>query len=91
MGSIFSRIKTWGNNEIVTNEDLNAEFDNILDNLIPAQLDDYSTNQTQMQTNVDPGEVGTESLATTLAGELERLRFSVKEIKGTTQWYWLVS
>jgi hypothetical protein len=40
-----------------------------------------------MQTTTDPGEVATESQATTLAGELERLRFAVKEIKRQDQWY----
>ena len=54
--------------------------------------DDYSVDNTQMQSTTDPGEVGTESKATTLAGELERLRFAVKELKqwclGTiAQWY----
>ena len=54
--------------------------------------DDYSVDNTQMQSTTDPGEVGTESKPTTLAGELERLRFAVKELKqwclGTiAQWY----
>jgi len=86
-GAIFSRIKTWISTEDVTAADLNAEFDNILNNLLPAQLDDYSVNTAQMQLTVDPGEVGTESAATTLAGEIERFRFALNEIKGTTQWY----
>jgi len=50
-------------------------------------MDDYSTDATQMQTTTDPGEVGTESLATTLAGELERIRFILKELGGGAQWY----
>lgn len=87
MGAIFSRIKTWSSTEDLTNEDLNAEFDNILTNLVPLQLDDYSVNTTQMQVTSDPGEVGTESLATTLAGEIARLRFLIKEITGEDQWY----
>jgi hypothetical protein len=86
MGAIFSRIKNW-NAENLTNEDLNAEIDNILTNLVPLQFDDYSTNVAEMQTKTDPGEAGTESLATTLAGELARLRFAIGEIKGTSQWY----
>ena len=88
MGATFSRIKNW-TTEVLSNTDLNAEIDNILDNLGPAGVDDYSTTTTQMKLTVDPGEVGTESLATSLAGELERLRFAIKEIKGTdaAQWY----
>lgn len=53
----------------------------------PSTYDDYSSNATQMQSVADPGEVGTESLATSLAGELERLRFMIKEITGEAQWY----
>lgn len=87
MGANFSRIKTWVSTEDVTYSDLNAEFDNILTNLVPTGVDDYSANVSQMQTTVDPGEVGTESLATTLAGEIARLRFMINEITGEDEWY----
>jgi microcystin-dependent protein len=40
-----------------------------------------------MQYATDPGEPGSESLATSLAGEIERLRFIIKEISGKLQWY----
>lgn len=50
-------------------------------------MDDYSSSVAQMQTTTDPGEVSSESQATTLAGELERLRFLLKEITGEAQWY----
>jgi hypothetical protein len=70
----------------------NADHQNHIDNGIPAQLDDYSSSVSQMQSTTDPGEVGTESQPTSLAGELERLRFAIKEAKavgGSTpaQWY----
>jgi hypothetical protein len=86
-GALFSRIKTWVSTEDVTYSDLNAEFDNILQNLTPAGMDDYSLTVGQMQTTTDPGEVGTENLATTLAGELARLRFVLAQITGETYWY----
>jgi microcystin-dependent protein len=50
-------------------------------------MDDYSVNVAQMQYATDPGEPGSESLATSLAGEIERLRFIIKEISGKLQWY----
>jgi hypothetical protein len=53
----------------------------------PGGCDDYSTNVAQMQSAVDPGEVGTESLPTDLAGEIQRLRQLIKEITGKTYWY----
>lgn len=87
-GSLQPRVKTWTTTEDVDASDLNAEFDNVLLAMQPLLMDDYSTNTTQMQVTTDPGEVGTESLATTLAGELARIRFMIKEITGsTTQWY----
>lgn len=54
---------------------------------MPLQLDDYSVNVTQMQTATDPGGVGSESLATSLAGEIERLRFVLKQLGQGAQWY----
>jgi len=64
----------------------NTDHQNHIDQT-PATYDDASTNVAAMQTTTDPGEVGSESLATTLTGELERLRFIINEMKGTAQWY----
>ena len=86
-GSLQPRVKTWVSTEDVVYSDLNAEFDNVLTAMQPLLMDDYSTDVTQMQVTTDPGEVGAESKATTLAGELARLRFIVKEITGEGQWY----
>ena len=72
---------------ILTATIYNGDHQNHIDNAVPQQHDDYSSNVVQMQTNTDPGEVGSESLATSTAGELERLRFAIKEMKGTNQWY----
>ena len=57
------------------------------DSQTPQLTEDYSSSVAQMQSTTDPGEVGTESQATTLAEELERLRFAIADIKGTAQWY----
>lgn len=86
-GSLQARVKTWVSAEDVTYSDLNAEFDNVLTAMQPLLIDDYSTNSTQMQVQTDPGEVGTESLSTTLAGEIARLRFMLSELSGETYWY----
>ena len=87
MPGLWTRIKTWSSTEDVVYSDLNAEFDNVLTYFVPLYMDDYSVDTTQMQVQTDPGEVGTESKATTLAGEIARLRFVINEIKGTTYWY----
>lgn len=87
-GATFSRLKNWAP-EILTNTDLNAEIDNILNNLGPAGVDDYSTTAAQMKLTTNPGSTGSESLATSLAGELERLRYAIQQIKGSSaaNWY----
>lgn len=85
-GATFGRIKDWAA-EILTNTDLNDEIDNILENLNPLGMDDYSENVAQMKLQTDPGELGTESLAETLAEELERIRFALAELKGVDFWY----
>lgn len=87
MPGLYSRLKTWVTLEDLTAANLNAEFDNILTNFVPLMIDDYSTNVSQMQVKTDPGEVGSESLATTLAGELARIRHMITEITGKTHWY----
>lgn len=86
MGATFNRLKTWIG-ETLTPADINAEFNNILNNLTPGGVDDYSANTTEMRTQTDPGEVGSESLAQSAAQELARLRYAIAEMKGTTYWY----
>lgn len=84
---LFARLKTWTDEENLSDEDLNDEIDNILDHLAPAYIEDYSSTVGEMQTQTTPGAVGTESQATTLAGEIERLRFVIARITGETYWY----
>jgi len=84
---LLSRIKTWVEGETLTASDLNAEFDNILNNLNPDSIEDASESVTQMQATADPYPGGSESLATSLRGELQRLRYLIKQITGKSQWY----
>lgn len=53
----------------------------------PGGCDDASATVSAMQATADPGESGTESLATDLLGELQRMRHAIKEITGKTYWY----
>lgn len=78
---------TRANGTILTASIYNTDHQNHIDNNIPSSIDDMSGNASAMQVTTDPGGVGTESLATTLAGEIERIRFVIKEMKGTAQWY----
>jgi len=90
MPGLYSRLKNWVRNENLSEEDLNAEFNYIIQNFIPGKVDDYSANVTQMQTETTPGAVSSESLATSLAGEVERLRFVIRRMIGDAasyKWY----
>lgn len=84
MGANYSHTSRVGS---VSESEYNLDHQNHIDNGIPSILDDYSANVAEMQATADPGEVGTESLSTSLAGELERLRHLIKEITGKTEWY----
>lgn len=86
MAALYSHT-TRSDGLVLTATIYNSDHQNHIDNGVPLQQDDYSLNAAQMKLTVDPGEVGTESLATTQAGEFERLRFAILEMKGTTEWY----
>jgi hypothetical protein len=73
--------------DTLTGAEYTNEITNCLNKLTPSSINDASANLAAMQTTVDPGESGTESLATTLEGEIQRTRFAIKDAKGTTYWY----
>ena len=54
MGANFSRVKIWNSQDTLTASDLNAEFDNILNNFNPDGMDDASADVTSMQATADP-------------------------------------
>lgn len=85
-GATFPRVKTFVD-ETLTAADINAEFDNILDNLEPQGVGDYSDTVAEMKAETNPGALGSESQATSLAGELERIRFALRRALGVDQWY----
>lgn len=86
MAALYSHT-TRANGTVLTATIYNTDHQNHIDNGIPSQLDDYSGNTTEMRAQTSPGSVGSESLPTTLAGEIERLRYTIAQMKGTTFWY----
>ena len=80
-------MKIWADREVVTNEDINANFAEAGEADSPLAADDYSATVGQMRSQVDPAPGGIESLATSLAGELERLRYVLARIAGEAFWY----
>lgn len=92
MPALYSHT-TRSSGTILTAAIYNSDHVNHITNGVPAQLGPYSTTAAEMRLNTDPGESGTESLATSLAGELERLRFCILEMKtplngGVALTYW---
>ena len=79
--------KTYTTGEILTAADLNSSLQDISTTNIPEDIDDYSVNTAEMQSTADPYPAASESLATTLSGELERIRYQIKAILGEAQWY----
>lgn len=65
----------------------NNEYENIDTNFTPAGMDDYSTNDAEMQVATDPFPSGATSRPTSLQGEIERLRYQLANILGETYWY----
>lgn len=66
----------------------NAMELNIINNgLIPGGIEDYSATDSQMQTATDPFPGSSISKPTSLAGELERIRWQFDNIIGGTYWY----
>lgn len=78
---------TRGTGTVLTAAIYNGDHQNHITNQNPQMTGAYSDNVTQMQLNTDPGGIGSESLAPSMAGELERLRFAIKGITGKAQWY----
>jgi microcystin-dependent protein len=65
----------------------NNEFNNLNTNLIPAGIDSYSDTDGQMQIQTAPYPGSVTSHAANLGGEIERIRYQISAILGTTYWY----
>lgn len=86
-GGLFSRLKVWIAKENLLYSALNAEFNNIIQNLKPDKFDDYQATVSQMQETQSPGTVGSEVQATSLAQEIKQLRYMLDLVIGGAQWY----
>jgi hypothetical protein len=80
--------RSWVTGDSLSASDLTTSFTTIgVTNMTPSCMDDYSLDATQMQATTDPYPAGVISQATSLAGELERIRYVIKNVLGFTQWY----
>ena len=65
----------------------NGDHQNHIDHMEPQYIDDESANVAAMRATMDPGESGSENLATSLRDELRQLRHEILEMRGTTYHY----
>lgn len=73
--------------QIIASALWNNEWNNININFIPAGMDSYSDTDAQMQIQTDPFPGNVTSHASNLGGEIERIRFQIAQLLGTTFWY----
>lgn len=81
-----------GSGDTLTAAQYVAEHQSRINENIPEDIDDFSATVAEMQTQTDPGESGTESVATSLSEEIARIRFAIKDMKsvfnsGISYWY----
>ena len=86
-GATFSRVKTWSTGETLTAAQLNAEFNNILNNLDPTGIDDESADDAAAQATSDPYAGSSLVKAISLETEIQQLRYLIAQITGETYWY----
>lgn len=80
--------RSWSTGQQLTASDLTTSFTTVgVTNDTPTCMDDYSSNAAQMNLTTDPYPSGAASLATNMAGELERIRYVIKDLTGWSQWY----
>jgi len=66
---------------------LNTSNTEHINSNIPENIDDYTANETEMQSQTDPYPASVVSLATSLSEELLRYRYQLDAIIGKTYWY----
>ena len=87
MGYPYSMTYTVSAGDTILAAHYNTANNEHINNNIPESIDDYSANATEMKATADPYPAGSESLATTLDGELQRIRYVINQILKSTQWY----
>jgi hypothetical protein len=86
-GYPYSMTYTVSPGDTILADHYNTANNEHINNNIPESIDDYSSSVVEMQGTTDPYPAGVESQPTTLDGELERIRYVIKQITGESQWY----
>lgn len=78
---------TRGTGTVLTAAIYNSDHQNHVTNANPSMIGAYSDDVSQYQSATNPGDLGSEVLSGNLAGEIERLRYVLARLMGTTHWY----
>jgi hypothetical protein len=82
MAGLYAPYKVYTPGEVLTAADLNATDQNHITNQVPQMTDDYQLDLAQKRVQTDPAS----GLATSLAGELEQLRYALAKVGRVTFW-----
>lgn len=83
-----SVFRSWNTGDSLTAGDLNSSFSTVgQTNMITTCVDGYSNSTAQMNLATNPNSAGSQSAATALSDELERLRFMWEHVAGFTNWW----
>jgi len=80
---LYTLLRTYVDGQVLGASDYVGDHQQHITNQNPLSTGAYSDTASQMSLVTDTGDSGTPSLAGSLAGELERLRFAIKHIKET--------
>lgn len=72
---------------ILTSAIYNADHQNHITNQNPTMTGALADSISQFQSVQDPGTIGSENLPTSLAGEIQCLRFAIRRLIAADQWY----
>ncbi len=83
----FSRVHVWNSGDTLMSNDLNTEFNNILNNLNPQGIGAYGNTELDFQATKNPYVGGSPVLPTSLADEIASLRYQILKLTGQPYWY----
>jgi hypothetical protein len=91
MSGLFNLPKTWVDDEVLTNEDLNDQFSSVKDNMIAEKVEGASTinnvyNPTKAIAQTNPHPVGPTNYASSVEDEIKRLRYMISSITGESNY-----
>jgi hypothetical protein len=86
-GATFNRLHTWNPGDVLNATDLNNEFNNVLSNGNAVGWGGYEDTLAHMQSTENPYPSGSPFQGSSLADDIQQLRYMIQQITGSTYWY----